>query len=176
MIQLPMKHEAFLQDQLPHGWEAARDRAAELVAQTEFLTWPDRAAVLDTFLWKRARTMLSNEEITAVINRLRHCQGGSYAVLEYATVCGSILTGVVLQLKEPGEIASPFHTLTFLLSRKVEHQQLGARWVQALGQKALEEAMSTLPGYAFMFLATYPNDSAESFMARDAFWAAMLGR
>lgn len=171
-----MDHELFLKDQLPHGWQQARDIVGELAGRMEYLTWADRAAILDGFFWQRARSMLSNEEITAVINRLRHSQGGSWSILEYATVCSSILTGVLLQLKEPRDIASPFHAMALLLSRKTEHQQLAASWVRAMGHDALEGTMNSMPGFAFMFLATYPNDSAESFMARDAFWAAMLGR
>ena len=40
----------------------------------------------------------------------------------------------------------------------------------------LQAQLTGLPGFAFMLLTLYPNDSAESFMARDAFWTALLGR
>ena len=168
--------DAFLQDQVPNGWQDAAAHARRLATRLEYLPWADRMVQLDDFVWSEARRLLSNEEITAVINRLRHSQGGSWSILEYATVCSSILTGVLLQLKEPRDIASPIHAMALLLSRKTEHQQLAASWVRAMGHDALEGTMNSMPGFAFMFLATYPNDSAESFMARDAFWAAMLGR
>ncbi|MCB2054442.1 MAG: hypothetical protein KDE35_09400 [Geminicoccaceae bacterium] len=175
MIDLPHKHEAFLQDQLPHGWRLALDLSRDLVRRSEFLPWSDRARLLDDFVWQQARKMLSNEEITAVVNRLNHSHGGSYAVLEYATTCGAILTSVILQLKEAADLHSPHQAMAYLLSRDVEHQQVGTRWVRAYGVDALQGAMSTLPGFAFLFLTAYANDSAESFMARDAFFAALLG-
>jgi hypothetical protein len=36
--------------------------------------------------------------------------------------------------------------------------------------------MAALPGHAFLLLAMSPSDSADSFLARDAFFAAMLGQ
>ena len=170
------EHETFVRDQLPHDWKSASEAAGELWRRSEFLTWNDRATILDEFVWSRARTMLSNEEITAVINRARHSHGGSYALLEYSTVCGVILTSVMLRLKEPHDICSPHHALSCLLSREPEHQRAGTEWVREAGPQAIERALSRLPGYAFLLMSIYPNDSAECFMARDAFWAAMLGR
>ena len=41
MIDLPHKHEAFLQDQLPHGWRLALDLSRDLVRRSEFLPWSE---------------------------------------------------------------------------------------------------------------------------------------
>ena len=40
----------------------------------------------------------------------------------------------------------------------------------------IHEALCALPGYALVLLATSPNDTAERFMARDAFWTAVMNR
>ena len=175
-IRLADGHEAFLQDFLPNNWRAASEISSELARSVEFLAWRDRCRAIDEVIWGQARQMLSNEEITAVINRLNHSHGACYSVLEYSTFCSAIVTAVVIQLKEPRFIRSPHHAMTFLLSRRKEHQDTATAWVSGDGDiESLQNAMSSLPGYAFLFMTLYSSDSAESFMARDAFWRAMLG-
>ena len=49
------------------------------------------------------------------------------------------------------------------------HQRINITNVASDGCQAL------LGSEAFLSLTLFPNDSAESFMARDAFWHAMLG-
>ena len=40
----------------------------------------------------------------------------------------------------------------------------------------IQHALRELPGHALVLLAVSPNDTAERFMARDAFWAAVMKR
>ena len=44
------------------------------------------------------------------------------------------------------------------------------------GHLGFDQRLPAWPGCAFLLLIRSPSDSAESFLARDAFWAAMLGR
>jgi len=135
----------------------------------------DRAQVLDDFVWTRARQMLSNEEITAVINRQRNQSEMTNTVFEFATYSSTIITSVILLLDEYPDVRCSSQALTFLLSRLAIHQDKALAWAELATPNQLQERMAKLPGFAFLFLTIYPNDSAESFMARDAFWQAMLG-
>ena len=175
MIQTSVDCENFLQDQIPHGWQPAHDLSCWLHRRIEFLPWKDRTQVLDDFVWMRARQMLSNEEITAVINRDLSHLAMSDAVFDFATYSSTILTSVLLLLDEHPDVRCSSHALSLLLSKLTNHQDKGLAWAQKMGALALQDRMSELPGFAFLFLTIYPNDSAESFMARDAFWHAMLG-
>lgn len=167
--------ESFLKDQVPNGWQAASGHASRFAARLRFLPWNDRARLLDDFIWGEARRLLSNEEITAVINRQPYTLATSHAILEYTTMCSAVMTSILILLDEDGRTAEAAHALVLLLSRDGGQQEAGVAWVQDGGFAALQALMTTLPGFAFLYLATYPNDSAESFMARDAFWTAMLG-
>jgi hypothetical protein len=40
----------------------------------------------------------------------------------------------------------------------------------------IQQVLCELPGYALVLLATSPNDTVERFMARDAFWTAVMKR
>lgn len=175
MMQAPSTCEAFLKDQMPNGWRAASDHARRLATRLQFLPWPDRARLLDDFVWSEARRLLSNDEITAVINRQPYTLATSHAILEYATMCSAVMTSVLILLAEPAAAECPHHALVLLLSRDGGHQAVAIGWIHRGGFAGLQKVMTTLPGFAFLYLAVYPNDSAESFMARDAFWTAMLG-
>ena len=89
-----------------------------------------------------------------------------------------MLTGALAALAEADAVGSAPQALTFLLSRKQEHRDAATAWIaMPAATEALHAQLTTLPGFAFMLLTLYPDgNSAESFMARDAFWAAMLGR
>jgi hypothetical protein len=167
--------EAFLKDQVPNGWQAAADHSRRLAGQLAFLPWADRARLLDDFIWGEARRLLSNDQITAVINRQPCPLATSHAILEYTTMCSAVTTSVLILLGEGAEAACAHHALVLLLSRDTGHQEAAVDWVRTGGFASLQDQMTTLPGFAFLYLAVYPNDSAESFMARDAFWTAMLG-
>ena len=160
----------------PTTWADARAEAARLARQLQYLTWPDRAKVLDEFLWRQARTMLSSDEVTSVINRQSPMHPQAARVAEYSRYCGAVATSVLFALAERQPVSDEPHALSLLLSEKAEHREAAIQWIGAAASAALAPRLATLPGYAFYFLTLYPNDSAESFMARDAFWAAMLGR
>ena len=165
----------FLRDQVPNGWRAAAGHARRLAARLRFLPWTDRVRHLDAFIWSQARRLLSNDEITAVINRQPCTLATSHAILEYATMCSAVMTSIVILLDERDTGGCAAHALVLLLSRDAHHQEAAVDWVRRGGFVPLQSLMTTLPGFAFLYLAVYPNDSAESFMARDAFWTAMLG-
>lgn len=175
MIRLSPGCDAFLQDQVPNGWQDAARHAQCLATRLQYLPWTDRMAQLDDFVWGEARRLLSNEEITAVINRQPYTLATSHTILEYATMCSAVITSILMLLEEGDPAAQPEQALALLLSRSAEHQEAALDWIQEGGFERLKSVMARLPGFAFLYLAVYPNDSAESFMARDAFWTAMLG-
>jgi hypothetical protein len=160
----------------PEAWRDARSEAARLARRLQYLTWPDRARALDEFLWERARLALSSEEVTAVINRQIQGHAQADRVAAYARYCSAVLTAMLAALAEAGPVGGAPQALTFLLSQKDEHREAAVGWIAATAATAILRAeLTKLPGFAFMLLTLYPNDSAESFMARDAFWTAMLG-
>jgi hypothetical protein len=175
MVRPALTCEAFLKDQVPNGWRAAAGYARRLSTRLQFLPWSDRVRLLDDFIWGEARRLLSNDEITAVINRQPYTLATSHAILEYTTMCSAVMTSVLILLEESGRADCAHHALVLLLSRDTEHQDAAVDWVRQGGFASLQAEMTSLPGFAFLYLAVYPNDSAESFMARDAFWTAMLG-
>lgn len=157
--------------------EAERS-AADLTRRLEFLPWVDRAAVLDSFYWSEARDRLSHELVTAVIARAappgREAAGG---VRDYAWYCRTVTGAVLDALGEPARIEDEAAALTHRLSPHEPQAEAGEAWLDGEGRReALLPALACRPGYAFLLLAMNPSDSAESFTARDAFLAAMLGR
>lgn len=170
------KIDEFLREIIPNHWRASADLAREIADNGEFLTWDDRAARLDAAIWEQARLMLSNDQITAVINRLNHSHGRCYAVLEYSTFVGATVSALLMRLEELPTIASTHHAFTCALSKMDEHQAGARTWIASQQDNVqLERTLSKLPGYSFALMTIYDNDTAESFMARDAFWRAMLG-
>lgn len=157
-------------------WRAARDDAARLARRLQYLTWPDRARVLDEYLWSRARATLSSEAVTAVINRKLHQHPDADEVRRYARYCGSVVATALCVLGDNGAILSETQALTLSLSTTELHRTRAADWIAAQPAAALGEQLRQLPGFAFVLMTIHPNDSAESFLARDAFWIAMLGR
>ena len=156
-------------------WRAARDDAARLARRLQYLTWPDRARVLDEYFWSRARATLSSDSVTAVINRKLHELPNAEDVRRYARYCGSVVATALSVLGDQGAVVGEPHALTLSLSTTDAHRLRAADWIAAQPAGALGEQLRQLPGYAFLSLTCHPNDSAESFMARDAFWTAMLG-
>lgn len=160
----------------PEAWRDARSEAAHLARRLQYLTWPDRARALDEFLWERVRSGLSPDEVTAVINRQAHNAGQAERIAGLAGYCSAVLTGAMATLAEGRAVAGAPQALVLLLSQKLDHRDAAIAWIAATAATdALRAQLMRLPGFAFMLLTIYPNDSAESFMARDAFWAAMLG-
>ncbi|HMR29460.1 MAG TPA: hypothetical protein PKA13_00960 [Geminicoccaceae bacterium] len=160
----------------PEAWRDARTEAAHLARRLQYLTWPDRARVLDEYLWERVRVALSSDLVTAVINRQCQSHPDAARVAAHAGYCSAVLTGALVTLAEGRGVGGVPHALALLLSQKQEHRDAAIAWIaETAATGALQAQLTRLPGFAFMLLTLYPNDSAESFMARDAFWAAMLG-
>jgi hypothetical protein len=88
----------------------------------------------------------------------------------------AIVTAVLLDLDERGEVVDPYQALTYLLTRHVPFAKAAAAWSARAGMAAIQQALCELPGYALVLLATSPNDTVERFMARDAFWSAVMKR
>lgn len=167
--------QAVLAASLPGSWQAALAAAEELARRLQYLSWPDRAKLLDEYFWAEARARLSTDSVTAVVNRHPDSFRRGHPCVAYATWCTAIVTSVLLLLDERGRPASAEHALTLLLSRRDEHREAVEGWLAQVTPDHLQAELARLPGYAFLLLTLCPNDSAESFMARDAFWTAMLG-
>ncbi len=149
--------------------------AGQLIRRFEFLTWTGRADILDAFFWSEAKTRLPHELITSVINRRA---GGAAALAEiaaFARFARAVLTAALIGLDEPARIEDEAAALSYRLSLLPAHNAVAAAWSDAQPDHAGPE-LARRPGFAFLLLALSPDDSAESFMARDAFFAAMLGR
>ena len=164
----------------PPERRGAGAEAADLARRLEFLTWNDRAAMLDEFFWRQARARLRHELITAVVAR-RAGEGaaGSPEVERFALYCRAVLTAALAALDEPARIEDGSAALTFRFSLAGPDQRAAEAWLDDPGaarREAVTDELARRPGYAFLLLALCPNDSAESFAARDAFFAAMHGR
>ena len=81
----------------------------------------------------------------------------------------------LLQLEEPlrvdDEAAALIHFLS--LSRHIARPRSTGSATATIWAST---SLPSWPGCAFLLLIRSPSDSAESFLARDAFWAALLGR
>jgi hypothetical protein len=160
---------------LPGSWQAALAAAEELAWRLQYLAWPDRAKLLDEYLWMEARARLSTDGVTAVVNRHPETFRRAHPAVAYATWCTAIVASVLQLLGEDGRAGCAEHALTLLLSRRPEHRDAADAWLVGATPEELQRELARLPGYAFLLLTLCPNDSAESFIARDAFWTAMLG-
>jgi hypothetical protein len=172
--------ERALRGLAPTERRGAGAEAAGLARRLEFLTWDDRAAMLDEFFWRQPRARLRHELITAVVAR-RAGEGaaGSPEVEGFALYCRAVLTAAFTILDEPLRIEGEAAALTFRLSLAGVERHAAEAWLDepaAARREGVAEELARRPGYAFLLLALCPNDSAESFAARDAFFAAMHGR
>ena len=152
-----------------------REEFEELARRLQYLDWQDRAKLLDEYLWIEARTRLSTDGVTAVVNRHPEIFRRGHPAVAYATWCTAIVASVLQLLGEDGRADCAEHALTLLLSRWPAHQDSADAWLERATPEDLQRELAKLPGYAFLLLTLSPNDSAESFIARDAFWTAMLG-
>lgn len=153
---------------------AGRD-AAELARRLEFLPWADRAAVLDDYYWRQANARLSHELITVVVNR-GGCDTAASRKLEgFVRYCRTVTTAVLLRLDEAALVTGGAAALTWRLSQVEAQREAAEAWLDAGHQDEAALELKSRPGYAFLLLGMCPSDSAASFMARDAFFAAVLG-
>jgi hypothetical protein len=155
--------------------EAVLERARLLSLRIEYLTWPDRAKELDRFFWADANERLGHHEITAVINRQALKAAEAQAVGGYARQVKEILTGAVALLNEPPVVGSVWQAFTWLLVQREREHAPALLWLRGADPSLLRSHLALLPGFAFLILTVTQDDTLESFLARDAFWDAMLG-
>lgn len=170
----------FLQRTLPESWRFAQQMTLDLLRQVEFLAWPDRADAFDTYFVRQAEAMLRPKGLTELVNgggRTRPEGSGSApgdAVERFAVWSRALVTGVLLELDEAAEVSEPDQALTYILGRDLPRARAAARWTAQHGLHTIGETLERLPGYALVLLASSPNDTAERFLARDAFWTAVM--
>lgn len=167
--------EAVLAERLPGQWRTALATAEDLARRLQYLSWADRAKLLDEYCWTQARVRLSTDGVTAVVNRHAEVFKRGHPSGAYATWCSAIVASVLLLLDEPGPVVAAEQALTHLLSAHPPHRAAVDGWLGERTPAELQRELARFPGYAFLLLTLCPNDTAESFMARDAFWQAMLG-
>ncbi|MFO1035217.1 MAG: hypothetical protein U1E45_00100 [Geminicoccaceae bacterium] len=154
-------------------WQQALNDAAGLAQDLRYLTWTDRATRLDAYFWDAARTRLDRDQVTAIVNRLGAGPERRRATERYVRYCRAVATTLLVLLDEKGAIDDLRQALLYRLSLDPRQQRAGAVWPVA-GTEA-PPVLRQLPGHAFLLLALSPDDTAESFAARDAFLSAALG-
>lgn len=173
----------FLQRALPDSWRFAQQMTLDLLRQVEFLSWPDRADAFDTYFVRQAEAMLKAEGLTALVSGSDPGDGEppeppSPRVREtsarFAGWSRALVTGVLLELDESVMVSEPDQALTYILGRDLPRAKAAAAWTARHGLDSVAEALERLPGYALVLLASSPNDTAERFLARDAFWTAVM--
>jgi hypothetical protein len=176
VIQHDPKAMRYLRDVLPAAWNRAATAAAVLAGRARYLPWQDRATAFDEFYWAEARRRLATDDITAIVNR----QAGKIAEPEridlYGRFCGAVTAATLMQLDDRAPLADPAAALIHFFSLEPVHRDRAVDWIGAGHHQGLAASLASWPGCAFLLLILSPSDSAESFLARDAFWAAMLGR
>lgn len=165
----------FLMEALPSDGSSAWQATIQLAETLAYLPWTDRAHAIDRFSWERAKTQLGNDHVTAVINRQADQSVDGGPVADYARYCGAVVAATLIALQERRPVEDIHHALVRLVSLRPEDQELGRDWLDAQRSRVLDDTLVGLPGLAFLLLTRASADSALSFTARDAFWAAMLG-
>jgi len=173
----------FLQRTLPDSWRFAHQMATDLARQLEFLAWAGRADAFDTYFLRQAEAMLRPQGLTELLGGSPGPQGGEPTTPDLeerlARFCNwsrAVVTAVLLDLDERREVVNSYQALTYLLTRHVPLARAAATWSGKVGMTPIHQALCELPGYALVLLATSPNDTAERFLARDAFWTAVMKR
>ena len=183
----PRNGRRFLQRVLPDSWRFARQMAVDLARQLEYLDWIGRAETFDTYFLRQADAMLRANGLTELINGRALSPGEAQPLparapelderaARFASWSRAIVTAVLLELGERLEVGNAHQGLAYLLSRELRFAKAAALWTAEHGIAPVEQALRDLPGHALVLLAASPNDTAERFMARDAFWAAVMKR
>lgn len=179
----PSHARRFLQRSLPASWRFAHQMAIDLVRQLEFLGWADRADAFDTYFLRQAEAMLRSKGLTELIGGLAAPPDGEQIIPDleerldrFCVWSRAIVTAVLLDLDEQREVVNPHQGLTYLLTRHLPFTRAATAWSAKVGIAPIQETLCQLPGYALVLLAMSPNDTAERFMARDAFWTAVMNR
>ena len=173
----------FLRRTLPDSWRFAQQMAIDLARQLEFLAWDARADALDTYFLRQAEAMLQPRGLTELIGGpsgppdwTRAAPDLEERLARFCSWSRAIVTAVLLDLDERRDVINPHQALTFLLTRHVPFVRAAAGWSAKAGMAPIRQALGELPGYALVLLAMSPNDTAERFLARDAFWTAVMRR
>jgi hypothetical protein len=166
----------YLRDVLPAEWNRAASAAALLASRARYLPWPDRARAFDEFYWAEARRRLATDAITAIVNRQSAKLAQPERIDAYGRFCGAVTAAALVQLDERERLAEEAAALIHFFSLDAAHREAAQDWIGAGHHRGLAISLASWPGCAFLLLILSPSDSAESFLARDAFWAAMLGR
>ncbi|MGH6898135.1 MAG: hypothetical protein ACREJ5_16570 [Geminicoccaceae bacterium] len=179
----PSHARRYLQRSLPDSWRFAHQMAIDLVRQLEFLAWSGRADAFDTYFLRQAEAMLRPQGLTALLGETSAPPDGEQITPDLqdrlARFCAwsrAIVTAVLLDLDERREVVNSYQALTYLLTRHVPFARAAAAWSGRVGMAPIQETLCELPGYALVLLATSPNDTVARFMARDAFWTAVMKR
>jgi hypothetical protein len=167
---------------MPDSWRFAHQMTTDLVRQIEYLTRAGRAESFDTYLLRQADGMLRPKGISLLVSGtpeppcdLPEPRELVERAARFSTWGRAIVTAVLLELDERTEVTNPHHALTCLISCDLLFAKSAARWTAEHGMAPVQAVLSRLPGYALLLLAATPNDTAERFMARDAFWTAVMG-
>ena len=179
----PSQARRFLQRSLPDSWRFAQQMAIDLVRQLEFLAWDARADALDTYFLRQAEAMLRPRGLTELIggrsappDEAQTAPGLEERLGRFCAWNRAIVAAVLLELDERRDVLNPHQALTYLLTRHLPYARAAAAWSAKAGMAPIRQALGELPGYALVLLAMSPNDTAERFLARDAFWAAVMKR
>jgi hypothetical protein len=167
---------------LPESWRFAQQMAVDLARQVEHLAWAGRGEVFDTWFLRQAETMLGVAGVNRLISRESAAAGPPQAATvgegapRFESWSRAVLTAALAELAEEPEVSNPHQALTLLLTGELRLARMAAGWTAEHGVAPIQDALRELPGYALVLLASSPNDTAERFMARDAFWAAVMKR
>jgi hypothetical protein len=168
---------------LPQSWRFAHHVAADLVRQVEYLPWSGRVEMLDTYFLRQAEAMLRPRGLTALVGGPSPPSGEPLEPQQLEQRCGrfadwsrTVVTAVLLDLDERIEVTAAEQGLTYLLARDLGYTKAAAVWTTFHGMSAIVQTLHRLPGYALVLLAASPSDTADRFMARDAFWTAVMAR
>lgn len=166
---------------MPDSWRFAHQMALDLVRQIEFLSWPARADAFDTYFLRQAEAMLRPGGLTELVNGVREAGSdpGDRRELDeraarFATWSRATVSAVLIELGERPEVAGALQALTYLIGQDLRLAKAAAVWTARHGMSPIGDALRHLPGYALVLLASSPNDTAERFLARDAFWTAVM--
>jgi hypothetical protein len=138
---------------------------------------------LDTYFLRQAEAMLRPRGLTELIGGPSERPDWTHRspdleerLARFCTWSRAIVTAVLLDVDKRRDVTNPRQALTFLLTRHVPFVRAAARWSAKAGMAPIRQALGELPGYALVLLAMSPNDTAERFLARDAFWIAVMKR
>jgi hypothetical protein len=178
----PSQARRFLQRTMPDSWRFAHQTAIDLARRLQFLAWAGRADAFDSFFLHQAEAMLRPEGLSELIGGPAPSQGTpttpdlEQRLARFCAWSRAIVTAVLLDLDELREVVNPHQALTCLLTRHVPFTRAAAAWTANAGLAPVRQTLCELPGYALVLLAMSPNDTAERFLARDAFLTAVKNR